>query len=120
MAKEEVYLAASVVADQARKLMDTNNEKLAQASDQFAKDSQTQGMNLDRMQKFMTLTSQIDQQMKHSKDLVGKEMVAKEELDAAKQQHKTWKMRMEALELVIDDPKISAEVVKIGSPDLFS
>lgn len=66
-------------------------------------------MGYERIAAFLDRTSQLQMEIEQLREVVGRERAAKEVLDGVKGKHRVWERKMEALELVVDDPDVFEE-----------
>ena len=79
---------------------------MTDVSKQFVEGNQAKNLSQDRIGSFMERINQLQKDIEQLNEIISKEKVAKEMLDEAKYKHKTWERKMEALELVVNDPEV--------------
>lgn len=102
--KETLDIARSE-AGLARTLIYDRRNKVKAISDQFGANS-AENLSSEGIDQLLVRMDHLQKEIEALKGYEELEAAAKVELDAQKQRHKVWERKVEALDLVVDDPVI--------------
>jgi hypothetical protein len=108
VSKKKAYDIVAEAANHAEPLIELHRNELSKATDQINQTVGSPNLNAELFTLLLARAAQEGAKIKELTELVASKKGAKEEWDAAEEQLRGWKAKMEALDLLVDDSRPSS------------
>jgi hypothetical protein len=108
VSKKKAYSIVAEAADRVESMIEVHRNELSKATTEINETSGNPNFNAERFTLLLAKAAQEGGKIKELTELVANKKGAKEEWDAAEEQLRRWKTKMEALDLLVDDSKVSS------------